>query len=738
MAWVLKGAETFLNNLDQSASHAIGTKDEEKGSGQSQLMHQSLPADSRHFSSGSSSVVGPSPMTSMSLSATDLAGSANIKRTSSESAISSSSPTAGPTGAGQQAQQQAQRARTPTSTLSKSKKEDDDEKLFEFLNSPSTSSQEKRKKSNGNTSGRHSRQSSTSSNVSMKSARTESSSATNAGFVVIPHQQQEEHPESSEPSSNDISPGEEPAETIAGPLHEDPQSQQLSSLELENKLLRQEVSSLNQEMTSALERTKKAHNELNQLKDEVKRRQTQISNSDAVVRQLRLHEDDLNEEIGAKNSQLAVLRVRLQEADQTIKTKQQIVNTLQEEKHRILQDHSDSSGMQSHALDSINDKLLESEQAFKREQESYRFAQTEFMERQSKIEIEQCALAESLSATQKKLADEKVHSRELSEQLRLLKNSAEEAKQELTDYKQKATRILQSKDKLISSLKEGVEGIEGSTAVSYELEEIKNERDMLREELQQANIKIEQLKMDLQEIESLQQMESESLQEQLRDLEDQEIQSRQSLRETEADLARKCEELRYAEEELHRQRLDLQAKIKDREDDIQRLRNQLKTKSMSSSSETELEGRLHALTESLIQKQTMLETLSSEKNSLGLQLERLQRQYKEVQATARVTPTHTVNIGSYEEEEASTRQRLPLFMQEAPSDGGMTRKVKQAASTIDKFSIRLGVFLRRYPIARLFVILYMFLLHLWVMIVLLTYTPEIHGKEFNDVHPKAP
>lgn len=79
----------------------------------------------------------------------------------------------------------------------------------------------------------------------------------------------------------------------------------------------------------------------------------------------------------------------------------------------------------------------------------------------------------------------------------------------------------------------------------------------------------------VQEIESLQQMESESLQEQLRDLEDQEIQSRQSLRETEADLARKCEELRYAEEELHRQRLDLQAKIKDREDDIQRLRNQV-------------------------------------------------------------------------------------------------------------------------------------------------------------------
>ena len=44
---------------------------------------------------------------------------------------------------------------------------------------------------------------------------------------------------------------------------------------------------------------------------------------------------------------------------------------------------------------------------------------------------------------------------------------------------------------------------------------------------------------------------------------------------------------------------------------------------MSSTSESELESRVRELTESLIQKQTMVEALSTEKNSLGLQLERL-------------------------------------------------------------------------------------------------------------------
>lgn len=58
---------------------------------------------------------------------------------------------------------------------------------------------------------------------------------------------------------------------------------------------------------------------------------------------------------------------------------------------------------------------------------------------------------------------------------------------------------------------------------------------------------------------------------------------------------------------------------------------QLTNKTLSSSSQTELENRLHQLTETLIQKQTMLEALGTEKNSLVFQLERLEQQLKSVQ-----------------------------------------------------------------------------------------------------------
>jgi hypothetical protein len=48
----------------------------------------------------------------------------------------------------------------------------------------------------------------------------------------------------------------------------------------------------------------------------------------------------------------------------------------------------------------------------------------------------------------------------------------------------------------------------------------------------------------------------------------------------------------------------------------------LTTKSLGTTTEKELENRLHMLTENLIQKQTLIEALQSEKHSIFLQLER--------------------------------------------------------------------------------------------------------------------
>lgn len=48
--------------------------------------------------------------------------------------------------------------------------------------------------------------------------------------------------------------------------------------------------------------------------------------------------------------------------------------------------------------------------------------------------------------------------------------------------------------------------------------------------------------------------------------------------------------------------------------------------------QSELESRIHSLTENLIQKQTVIEALTSEKMSLSMQLERTQVDVPDVHA----------------------------------------------------------------------------------------------------------
>uniref|UniRef100_A0A0B7B1M9 Uncharacterized protein n=1 Tax=Arion vulgaris TaxID=1028688 RepID=A0A0B7B1M9_9EUPU len=109
-------------------------------------------------------------------------------------------------------------------------------------------------------------------------------------------------------------------------------------------------------------------------------------------------------------------------------------------------------------------------------------------------------------------------------------------------------------------------------------------------------------------------------------------------------------------------------------------------------------------------------------------------QYRDLENAIPRVPS-TSQLVAVNDHDDDVRQRLPLFLREVPTDHEVTRRMKRAANSIDGCSIRLGVFLRRYPVARVFVIVYMALLHLWVLVVMMTYQPEIHDSEYQ---PKPP
>lgn len=536
-------------------------------------------------------------------------------------------------------------------------------------------------------------------------------------------EQSQDTPESSD--SGLAVPPEPIRQVTPPPPAEEPQSQVLSSLRLENQLLRSEVSSLNQEMASVIKRAKDLQDELNQARIRADHWNSEQSHTDRTLRELRSQVDDLTEALSAKDGQLAVLKIRLNEADQLVTSRSAALEEAQKEKSRILQDHTEGSSMHSQALETLQERLREAELALRREQDNYRQMQSEYAGRLSKLEADRQTLAETVSAKERLMAEEKLRIDEYKQQVKSAKAAAESSKQELQDYKHKASRILLSKEKLISSLKEGsgLDTLDGSGTLDLELEELRHEKEMQREEIQKLQGQVCSLRTEIQDLENQALVDAESWREQQVQLQEQQAAQNRAKQEVEEEMESYKQELKYIEDEHHRAKTALQSRIKDREDEIQKLRNQLTNKTLSSSSQVELENRLHQLTETLIQKQTMLEALGTEKSSLVFQLERLEQQMKSTQGVQGGGPA--INMSGMEGSGARQRNSPVLFSDlDAP---GVYGQVRKAASTIDRFSIRLGIFLRRYPMARVFVIVYMAVLHLWVMIVLLTYSPEIHN-----------
>lgn len=743
-------AEDFLNKVDQGAATALSTNQARTSSFSSYEdesavkteynapVYKTDPAVTHHTYASphdAPSYISAAAGNIKRSNATLLAGTANVAST--PSASSSSPPSSTKTSSG------FVRPR-------KSEQDVDDDMLFDFLNSsdPPVSNRRDSRKELGKVAvpvteaqnptpppsiTPHTIPSAPSTPPSTRGvSRASSMSSLSAHSIKTSEEssakeQSQDTPESSDSGlavPQESSRQDPPPPPLPHPT-EEPTSQILSSLRLENQLLRSEVSSLNQEMASVIQRAKDLQDELNQARMRADRWNSEQSLTDRTLRELRSQVDDLTEALSAKDGQLAVLKIRLDEADQLLKSRSTALEEAQKEKSRIMQDHTEGSSMHSQALETMQERLREAELALRREQDSYRQMQSEYAGRLSKLESERQTLAETVTATERRATEEKLRVDDFQQQMKSAKAAAESAKQELQDYKHKASRILQSKEKLISSLKEGsgLDTLDGNGAMALELEELRHEKELQREEIQKLQGQVSTLRTEIQDLENQALTEAETWREQQVQFEEQQALLNRAKQEVEAEVERYKQEVQYLEDEQHRAKTTLQSRIKDREDEIQKLRNQLTNKTLSSSSQTELENRLHQLTETLIQKQTMLEALGTEKSSLVFQLERLEQQLKNAQGGQSGGPT--INMSGLEGAGARQRNTPVLFSdQDSP---GMYGKVRKAASTIDRFSIRLGIFLRRYPMARVFVILYMAVLHLWVMIVLLTYTPEMHG-----------
>jgi chromosome segregation ATPase len=151
-----------------------------------------------------------------------------------------------------------------------------------------------------------------------------------------------------------------------------------------------------------------------------------------LLRDLRSRESDSLEILSAKDSQITLLRGRLIESDEISRTK-----SLQYEQ---LQDHTDLSSSQSQALDSLQTRIRQLEQ--------------EHSNKIERLNDEKQQLIEQLNLTKQHLNDEHLQLYDQQQQTKHSKNLIHQLEQDMNEYKAKAQRILQTKDKLISKLKD--------------------------------------------------------------------------------------------------------------------------------------------------------------------------------------------------------------------------------------------------------------------------------------------
>ncbi|XP_053694278.1 golgin-84 [Sabethes cyaneus] len=313
---------------------------------------------------------------------------------------------------------------------------------------------------------------------------------------------------------------------------------------------------------------------------------------------------------------------------------------------------------------------------------------------------------------------------ELKQKLEMANMETNSATMELQQYRIRAHATLQLKEQMIEQLKNNqtLDGIEDDNKpnqiVLIELEQLRREKHGLLEEIISANKKYDNSKAFWQNMEC-------QLKETIRRMEEKndDLQRNVSVQSTKAlqvedDLNIRQKELISTREEIAKQRTAFSLKIHEKETEIAKLRSQIQK--LPSSPAADLEQRLNSLTQSLVHKQTTLETITAERNALRLQLEKLETQYRST--VSQVRQQRVPYMSSNETDDA--KSQVPNFMVENPFDNKVARRVKRAYSSLDSAGIRLGVFMRRYPLIRIMVIIYVAILHLWVMFVLLSSTPS--------------
>jgi hypothetical protein len=330
----------------------------------------------------------------------------------------------------------------------------------------------------------------------------------------------------------------------------------LSNLELENQLLRREISSLNEEMSSTGSRLKHLQDSNARYQQEIMLSKERISSleNDLLVSTSAL--EDANANYSTKCEEFDFLSQKMSIAEQEMKTAKESLLQTTAENSRLVQDASDISGAHHSALNSLRQQLSTAQQNLTRETQAHQKIKDALEEGKRSLSEELAVVKEELRKSQQVLSERTVADGQLNEKLSATLGNYECLQKEYQEYKHKATTILQAKSQEITKLKSDSRGPPEA------LEEVQLEKDLLEDKLAKYEVMISDLQGEAKTIEEGAEAEISRLEASLAVAKENLVREQNSHSELQLEMGRLKSELDQSRMELLQQSSALTAKIK--------------------------------------------------------------------------------------------------------------------------------------------------------------------------------
>jgi chromosome segregation ATPase len=214
---------------------------------------------------------------------------------------------------------------------------------------------------------------------------------------------------------------------------------------------------------------------------------------------------------------------------------------------------------------------------------------------------------------------------DLKQKLEFSRIETKDVKQELQNYKLRAQNQLQMKEKLIEQLKTGSSaeieenGESDVSTLQLEVDQLRAERNHQQSEINLLTKRLEESRSFIEKIEHKHRIMEATAEDKINALN--ETINRQNLKsiQYEDEIRLEKQEINQVREEMLNQKKFMTMKLHEKENELKRLKNAYRESTMNS----EIENRVQSLTQSLITKQNNLESITSERNALKIQLEKL-------------------------------------------------------------------------------------------------------------------